>query len=380
MFGNSDLERVLKSINLRPGKANGKFRWVVDLRAIGKGRKFFKNEKEAKEFRDSIESEIWKYGMLQTLTPDERFDTFQALDYLPKGVSLAEAAKFAGKYLKLKCSENISLEESVSQFLQEKVNEGLSIDYTRTMKIRLEKFIQAFPDGFKTINKHTLTQFKNNLTGAKKTQSNQCSVVKTFLRWASEKGFIEPFKNWDFLRVRVPAKHRIEIFSPGELRRLLAFCPESMIPAFVIAAFAGIRTAEIQRLDWADIREDYIIVGAHASKVQERRIVQIPENLKEWLNEYRSTGPIVKTRSGNYFNFLSKRSGIPWKRNALRHSWFSYKLALTSDVAAVAFEGGNSANMIFRNYREVVTKDVAERWFGIFPGDFINKSDSLIAI
>lgn len=367
MFGNNETGRELKTINVRPGKANGKLCWVVDLRAIGKGRKFFKNESDAKKFRDSVESEIWENGMLRSLTPDERFDTFQALDSLPKGVTLAEAARFAGKYLKMYSKENISLDEALAKFLKEKEHDGLSEDYIRTLKIRVQKFINKFPDGFESINEHSLIEWKNNLPGAKKTQKNQCCDVKTFLRWASRKGFVQAFKDWDFLRVRVPPKSSIDIFSPGELRRFLAVCPSSQIPALVIAAFAGIRTAEIQRLDWADIREEYIIVGAHASKVRERRIVEISPNLREWLDAYKDSGKVVKTKSGNYFNYISKRAGLPWKRNGLRHSWFSYKLALTRDVEAVALEGGNSSEMIFRNYREVVTKEVSHLWFSIVP-------------
>lgn len=43
-----------------------------------------------------------------------------------------------------------------------------------------------------------------------------------------------------------------------------------------------------------------------------------------------------------------------WKKNALRHSFISYRVAAIQSVAQVALEAGNSPQMIFRHYRELV--------------------------
>jgi len=43
-----------------------------------------------------------------------------------------------------------------------------------------------------------------------------------------------------------------------------------------------------------------------------------------------------------------------WKRNAMRHSYISYRVAETQKVAQVALEAGNSPQMIFQHYRELV--------------------------
>ena len=56
-----------------------------------------------------------------------------------------------------------------------------------------------------------------------------------------------------------------------------------------------------------------------------------------------------------------------WKKNALRHSFISYRVAESKDAAAVALEAGNSARMIFQHYRELVTPEEAKEWFGILP-------------
>jgi hypothetical protein len=56
-----------------------------------------------------------------------------------------------------------------------------------------------------------------------------------------------------------------------------------------------------------------------------------------------------------------------WKHNALRHSFISYRLATVPNTAQVALEAGNSPQMIFGHYRELVRAMDAENWFGITP-------------
>ena len=58
---------------------------------------------------------------------------------------------------------------------------------------------------------------------------------------------------------------------------------------------------------------------------------------------------------------------MAWKANALRHSFISYRVALTKDIAAVALEAGNSPKMIFAHYRELCTEAEAAEWFSIRP-------------
>ena len=64
---------------------------------------------------------------------------------------------------------------------------------------------------------------------------------------------------------------------------------------------------------------------------------------------------------------ISEAAGIPWKHNALRHSFISYRLAQTQNENQVALEAGNSPRMIFSNYRQLVTQEDAKRYFGIMP-------------
>jgi len=65
---------------------------------------------------------------------------------------------------------------------------------------------------------------------------------------------------------------------------------------------------------------------------------------------------------------IAKAAGFSRRRNALRHSYISYRIAQSSDVCQDALEAGNSPQVIFQHYREVVTPEAAAEWFAIVPG------------
>ena len=65
---------------------------------------------------------------------------------------------------------------------------------------------------------------------------------------------------------------------------------------------------------------------------------------------------------------LAKRAGVKWKHNALRHSFISYRVALTQNLPQVSLEAGNSVQRVNRHYRELVTEGEAKAWFSIRPG------------
>jgi integrase len=58
--------------------------------------------------------------------------------------------------------------------------------------------------------------------------------------------------------------------------------------ALAIAAFAGLRLAEVSRLDWRDVRlsEKLIVVSAENAKTAARRLVPISDNLAAWLTPH----------------------------------------------------------------------------------------------
>jgi integrase len=165
----------------------------------------------------------------------------------------------------------------------------------------------------------------------------------------------------------------ITVYSPEEMSRLLEHADNEILPFIAIGGFAGLRSAEILRLDWRDVdlKEDFIEVSAANSKVGCRRIVPVKDNLRQWLLTIPSgqrKGPVVPVKSvPKRLARLSQKAGVEWKHNALRHSCISYRMAESGDVARVSDEAGNSPTVIRSNYLKRVRSAVAAEWFSIAP-------------
>ena len=97
----------------------------------------------------------------------------------------------------------------------------------------------------------------------------------------------------------------------------------------------------------------------------------LSENALQWLTPYADKRNMVWTAGHDAFydaqQATAKAAGVKWKGNAMRHSYVSYRLAQIKNAAQVALECGNSAQMIFRHYRELVKESDAVKWFSISP-------------
>ena len=183
----------------------------------------------------------------------------------------------------------------------------------------------------------------------------------------------------DFDILETPRKSKggsIAIYSPDEMQSLLTHAEPDLIPFLVVGAFAGLRSAEIERLDWReiDLVHGHVEITAAKAKTASRRLVPISDNLKAWLAPlHRKTGRVfeVSTTGGNLtvrLHALANRAGLDgWRKNALRHSFISYRVAKVQNVSQVALEAGNSPQMVFSNYRELVKPAEAEKFFALVP-------------
>jgi integrase len=139
-----------------------------------------------------------------------------------------------------------------------------------------------------------------------------------------------------------------------------------------IGAFAGLRAAEIERLDWSevDLEEALIEVTAKKAKTAQRRVVTILPNLMRWLEPYRQlSGSVVPANLRWLLLDAREQAGLKeWPSNALRHSYASYHLAKFRDAAALALQMGHTGtNLIFKHYREVVKPRDAALYWNIAP-------------
>ena len=164
----------------------------------------------------------------------------------------------------------------------------------------------------------------------------------------------------------------VGILSVEQTARLLESADPVFVPYIAIGAFAGLRRAELERLDWneVDLASGLIEVTAANSKSARRRFVKIQPALAQWLKPYAQHAGNV-TPPGYAKLLLSAReaAGITqWPPNALRHGFASYHLAHFNDAAALSLELGHAnAQLVFQHYRQLVKPKQAERYWKIAP-------------
>lgn len=309
----------------------------------------------------------------------------EALKRLPKDATLLEAVEdFARRHPESMPKKSVA--ETVEEFITDRRSGGNSDVHLRDLRIRLGQFQQSFQVPIASVTPAAVREFirtrLNEKTGkptTNRTKQNLLRMVVSLFNFARKQRYVTRDLADEIAEIESPKAESapIEVFTPTEFKAILAAADEAVLPALAIGGFAGLRTAEIARLDWRHINvpEGHIVIEAKNAKTGARRIVPMVENLKEWLKPYvRPFGPVNPASNDPYGNALgdrferaASRAKVKWKRNPLRHSFISYRVAVVKDVPQVALEAGNSPTVIFSNYRALATEAVATAWFSILP-------------
>ena len=313
-------------------------------------------------------------------------DYVAAMKRLPEQVTLGDCVT---QFLKRHPSglPRKTVREVLDELIEAKRIAKRSDDYLRDLRNRAGKFASAFAMPIGTIGGGEVDAWLNGLGVGPCSRNNYLRLITTLFNFARARGYLpKDHAELEAIEWSDDSDGEIQIFTPAELKKLFGACAKTvterkkernrkiLIPAVAIAAFAGLRTAEIKRLDWSEVHltgsEKFIELKASKAKTASRRLVPVVDNLAAWLLPYAQvSGPVVpyERLDKQLFERIGPLAGVEWKRNALRHSFISYRLAIVKDVGEVALEAGNSASMIFKHYRQLVTETAAKEWFAILP-------------
>ena len=289
------------------------------------------------------------------------------------GDSLIEAAKFYAEH-RVDTLTRRTAAETVAELIESKKARGKSARYIGDLSARLARFAADFAVDIGTVTTADVQRWLDGLKVAPQTAKNFRTVLGTLFSFAESRGYI--FKGGN---PAADVEHissnggSIEIYTPKEISALLKAAPKAFLPLVALGAFAGLRSAEIERLEWKDLDLPgaFIHVASEKAKTRSRRLVPILPNLAAWLARYsRQKGKVWKGTPKTLREARAatvEKSGVAWKPNALRHSFCSYRLAMTQSAAQVALEAGNSPAVVFKHYRELVKPEAAKTWFAIAP-------------
>src|SRR5262249_11211704 len=350
-------------------------KFVVRSNVSGKWeRRFFAIEAEAKTYAAQKEIELLNQGMEGVNFPSElRVMAQQGARQLAEyKKTISDAVEFYRKHLEA-TTRSVPLEKAVRDLIENRRAADASERYCKDLRLRLARFCAAFPD-------RTLADISTAEIDAWLASLNLAPLVRNTYRLRL--GTLFAFgmtRRWCTENPVLHAKRAketqgdIAILSVAQTAQLLEAASEETLPFWAIGAFAGLRSAELERLDWAqvDFEAGLIEVKARHSKTARRRLVTMQPNLRAWLAPYRARrrGPVCPGNLRLRTEADRDRAGLRhnWPTNALRHSFGSYHLAQFKDAPALALQMGNSPDVIFRHYRELVRPKEAARYWQIKP-------------
>jgi integrase len=218
---------------------------------------------------------------------------------------------------------------------------------------------------------------KARAAGSAKSRNHYRTTVRQFLQWAVRKDYLSitnRLAEADGLRPEHANTAQVSFYTPPELAALLANADDTLRPFIAVGGLAGLRTAELLRLDWADVWRvpGHIEITAGKSKTRQRRLVEICAALQAWLEPYRAhkTGqfwPGEETTLQEHFGELCEKADITRKANGLRHAFCTYHFVANANENQTAQQAGNSPAMIHAHYKGLATKAEAKKWFNVRP-------------
>jgi integrase len=371
-------QKHVRNLRLYAVNKNGRCYWRLrtpDPGGTGFIERQFSSEAEAQTAFEVAYVQHQNHGLRAgSLSAKDRGDALAALDTLAPfgGVSLAEAAKYYSLH-HTNIVEGKLVIDAVSELLKAKNRDNLSHRYNKDLRNRLSRFVASF--GTRKIAELSSSDIDSWLRDlalgplSRNTFWLRLNVLFEFARrrrWCVSNPLAEVEKaKWIGTE---PGILSVEGFT-----RLLETASFETLPYWAIGGFCGLRSAELERLEWTDIdfEAGLVEVTRGKSKTASRRHVTIRPALSAWLAPYRglSTGKVCPPNLRKLLEADRERAGLTdWPPNALRHSFASYALEHFKDPGALTLEMGHTdPDLVSRFYRRRVRPEAARKWWTLMP-------------
>jgi integrase len=405
----TEIKRNGIAVRIRPTAKNGTTYFVLDYRANGQRKLVWRSSMaEAREAADTAIDKITEgqtevlnlksadahaYTRARAILDGSEGETkidLQideavriAADVLRLLAGRAAPLEVARNWLKLNAVELplITVADAVALLKTQAETDRKSNHRKKQLAWALDAFAVAFNQEVQTVTPKLVADHLAALPIRERTKRNHRDTIGFFNRWLVLRGYLAKGTDWLEGVQNYSARKvgEISTYSAAEMRRLIAAASPRIMPLIVIGGFAGLRHAEIARLDWRDIdlEEGFIEVKASNAKTDTRRIIPIKPNLKKFLAPLaKESGPVITVvnttkqllkAAGDTGDEEKEIEALAWKHNALRHTYISARVAESGDVPRVADEAGNSPQVIRTNYLKRMRPAAAAEWFSIEP-------------
>ena len=351
-----------------------RLKFVVRGKVKGKWeRRYFVTKGEAKTYAQQQNTRLLNEGRDGIEFPSWlRLSAQRAHESLaPHGKTIEDAVTFYLSHLET-AKRAAPLQAAIDELIANRRNAGASGVYCYDLQLRLGRFSRDFVGRTTAeISTADIDAWLAGLGVGPVTRNTYRRDLRTLFSFCMTRNYCSTNPAAQSRRAKEVGPP-VGILRADELTHLLENALPPVVPYIAIGAFAGLRAAEIERLDWSeiDLGSGLIEVTAKNSKTAKRRLVKILPNLSAWLQLTAKPRGLVAPRNLRAMLLESrKRAGIEsWPANALRHSFASNHIAYFNDAAALALELGHThTGVIFEHYRQIVKPGDAKRYWEITP-------------
>lgn len=347
-------------------------------------RKFFDTREEAERYTRERTKDTKAFGVHFTTIPsNERAAIAYQLQRLNTlGWTLAAAVDFVEKHGKDAFAPEVPLGTVANEFIVSRNAAGLRPRYLKTLRASIHHFLLSRRE--KPIADVTPAEIQEYISSngwLPSTMRSYLVDVRTLFAFAMKRKYVteNPAMAVDLPRVdeKPPG-----IVTPAQAGAILDACIDhapDILPVVALTLFGGLRRSEAEQLEWEEIGE-FVEVKAAKAKTRQRRLIPISPQLRTWLDTARAVGG--KLPSLNYADKLKlvldkTKLRAEWPQNGLRHSFASYHFAKYHNENDTAQRMGNSPQMVFAHYREMVRPADADAFFAILPpSDAVKRAEA----
>lgn len=345
----------------------------------------FPTRAKARGYAKQRHGEIVRHGHAAfALTTAQRFDALRALAIVaPFGLTLEGAASLVVKTLPAN-GERVSLNELFTRFVKAPGRRMGRVTVRKkstanSLGWRLRRFLRTF--GRRQATEVTTGEVQNWLRGlgnlSPVSLNNHRRVLHAMFAFGVSEGYLasNPIAKIPLYVVPHATPPILTVEEAGRLLRAAWDSEErlGLLGFTVLGLFAGVRRAELERLEWAAVKWErrMVTVDATIAKSGSIRNVTLSENAMAWLARLTQKSGRVAPRG------LTVRLRELWKlagfqkpgRNELRHSFASYHYDLHQNGPLTAAQLGHSTgtHLLFAHYRSLVPLGEGKKFFDLMP-------------
>ncbi|MDB6172262.1 MAG: integrase family protein [Chthoniobacteraceae bacterium] len=371
-------------------RATGVTAWRVDSRINGIGeRLFYKSAAEADTKAEQLRVKRLNEGKASVVfSESHRIMAERCIAKLAEvGADLDQATDFFLKHTRPKAGAR-TVKILAAEFLKAKQLAGRRANYLSVQKYVLGVFERTFGEReVHTIGHQEISDWMHAKEWGLRTRDNYRRDLGNLFNFAIKHNYatVNPLEKIEVATLDDAPPGILTVEQCSTLLFTAAEFEEGvMLPYVAIGLFCGLRASELAALDWAEVSlpERTVEVTAAKAKTRTRRNVTISDNLAAWLAPHnRLNGPIAPQDDLAYtWERLRKaaglrikktpngQTGIPWPKNAMRHSFASYHVAHHKNAPLTSLEmGHDNPNQLFSAYRELVKPKAAAAFWELAP-------------